>query len=185
MSRLLSATLALCAVAFVAGCTSSSPVASPSEDTTPTIDPSLIPTAPPEGVTDVDVSLYSNGFGEYIFMVGDGPAWCSIIPADDAAVCEQNEVVAEYQPIPSPEDCRFSFGYQAFLHGTKQEGDKTAYFPCTGGFYTDPTDALKLASGERITIAPFTCFVTGITARCDNQSGQYIVLGPQAWALGN
>ena len=46
-------------------------------------------------------AVFANGFGEYIFMVGDGPAWCSIIPADDAAVCEQNEVVAEYQPIPS------------------------------------------------------------------------------------
>ena len=62
---------------------------------------------------------------------------------------------------------------------------ETAEFACAGGSYADPRGSNTLASGQRITMAPFSCFVEDVTARCENETGQYIALGPKVWAIQN
>ena len=170
-----------------AGCSASSnPSMSPSAtDALPTINPSLIPTAPPASVQDVDAASFKTSYGDYIFRVGDGPTWCTISPDFGYTVCEQSEVATQYEPIPMPNSCDYSYGYQVRLWGKKPPTGNVAEFPCSGGAFSDPTGAQTLMDGQRISVAPFSCFVAGITARCQNQGGDYIVLGPQAWALSS
>lgn len=184
---------ALAVVLGVSGCSAqpaSTGTPSPSESagqnqSMPTIAPSLIPSAAPTSVTDVDPSAFLQTSGDYVFKVGNGPTWCTISPSFSMAICEQNEISAQYEPIPVPDTCEYSYGYQVQLRDTKPlDGTPSAFFPCSGGAFTDPTGALSLNDGERITVNPFNCYVSGVTARCENTEGSFIVLGPKAWALG-
>lgn len=186
MPRLSKTLVVFGAVLALAGC--SSPSASPTQtpDPIPSVAASLIPTAPPENVVDVDPEQFLGEFGDYTFRVGDGPTWCTINILTHSVICEQNEASAHYAPIPVPSDCDFSYGYQIQLFATAPEdGSKVADFVCSGGAYADPTDALTLNSGERVSLDGITCFVQGTAARCENESGNYIVLGPDAWATGS
>ena len=45
--------------------------------------------------------------------------------------------------------------------------------------------ALKLHSGESITVGDIKCYVIDFTARCDNKNSQYIALGAKVWAAKN
>ena len=155
-----------------------------SSSPTATVDPTLVPTAAPT-LVEVSAKDFYQADRTYLFKVGDGPAWCSIDPGNDQVVCEINEVSAEYEPVDVPASCDYSYGYQLRLtRGTPAEGNP-ADFLCSGGPYADPSRALKLASGSQIKVGPFTCFVDEFAARCDNQDGSWIVMGPKAWALGN
>lgn len=151
----------------------------------PTPDPALIPDAAPAGLPEADPAIYSDGFGDFIFKVGEGPTWCSISPESGFVLCEHNEAAASYPTIPVPASCDYSFGYQVRLWAKQPETGQTAEFPCMGGSYADPTNAKVLASGQKLTVAPFNCYVEDITARCENADGKYIALGPEVWALGN
>ena len=194
MKRVLTALLAASLIITLGAC-ASTPAAdgssSASAYTTP--DQSLIPKEAPATVVDVDAASFADQFGEYIFKVGEGPTWCTISPAIDGdnsggnVICEQNEAAALYKPIPIPASCDYSFGYQVRLMGVPGavEGTDTASFTCASGFYADPSEAPILAAGQRITVAPFKCFVEDVNVRCENETGQYIALGPKVWALGN
>jgi hypothetical protein len=151
----------------------------------PTPDPALIPDAAPAGLPEADPAVFSDGFGDFIFKVGEGPTWCSISPESGFVLCEHNEAAASYPTIPVPATCDYSFGYQVRLWAKQPETGQTAEFPCMGGSYADPTNAKVLASGQKLTVAPFSCYVEDITARCENEDGKYIALGPEVWALGN
>ena len=151
----------------------------------PTPDPALIPDAAPAGLPEADPAIYSDGFGDFIFKVGEGPTWCSISLESGFVLCEHNEAAASYPTIPVPATCDYSFGYQVRLWAKQPETGQTAEFPCMGGSYADPTNAKVLASGQKLTVAPFSCYVEDITARCENEDGKYIALGPEVWALGN
>lgn len=184
--------LVVCSTLFLAGC-SVTPVATPTEtqsqsetpSQTPTIDPSVIPSASPTAVVTVDAALFLDSNNEYLFRIGEGPVWCTIVPDGGEVVCELNEAAAKYKPVVTPDTCDYSYGYQIALSATKPDGSDTARFLCSGGYYSDPTSAPVLNSGEEIIAAGFTCFVQDVIARCENESANYIVLGPKAWALGN
>ncbi|MEN9731537.1 MAG: hypothetical protein RL488_847 [Actinomycetota bacterium] len=170
----------------LAGCSSPAPTPTSSADPTPSIAASLIPTAPPSDVVDVDPALFAGDFGDYTFRVGDGPTWCTINNIRMNVLCEQSEADAKYPPIPVPSSCEFSYGYQVQLFATQPEdGSKIADFVCSGGAYADPTSAYVLNSGERLTLDGISCFVEGTAARCENEAHNYIVLGPDAWAIGS
>jgi hypothetical protein len=159
----------------------------PSDNTpapTQTFDPALIPTAPPSDALAVDVKVFDTGLGEYTFKVGGGPTWCTLNPTDKFALCEQNEADATYDALTPPASCKLSYGYQFQLFGTKPSKGSAAQITCASGLYADPAQAQTLNPGETLTVGDITCFVTDITARCDNKSGNYIVLGPEVWALG-
>ncbi|WP_138316562.1 hypothetical protein [Rhodoluna limnophila] len=178
----LSLTLGACAAAPVdeptnGGSTQSRP--------TPTPDQALVPTEMPSAVVAIDPEEFNNGFDEYVFKVGEGPTWCTISPVSQFTLCEQNEAAAVYQPIPAPESCVYSYGYQVRLWSSKPESGETAEFACSGGFYSDASQAKTLLTGQSVSAAGFTCFVENVTARCDNASGQWIALGPQVWSLNN
>jgi hypothetical protein len=151
---------------------------------TQTFDPSLIPTAPAEDALAVDPAIFDNTYGEYTFKVSGGPTWCTINGADGFVLCEQNEADATYDPLNVPASCKLSYGYQIKLWGSKPSSGKTADFTCASGLYADPSTAQTLNPGETVTVGNITCFVTDVTARCDNKSGNYVVLGPEVWALG-
>mgnify|MGYP000078282310 CR=1 FL=1 len=167
------------------GDTNPNPTDGQVQPTLPAIDPSLIPTAAPASVIDVDPNLFLTQYGDYLFRVGQGPTWCSISPEFGYAICEQNEVAAQYATIPVPATCDYSYGFQVRLWGVKPEAGQAAEFPCSGGAFADPNGAATLEDGQRITVAPYDCWVQGDTARCENETGDYVVLGPKAWALGN
>ena len=113
-------------------------------------------------------------FGDYTFKVGDGPAWCTINADRRTALCEQSEADAKYAPIPVPNDCEFSYGYQVQLFAdAPEDGTKIADFVCSGGAYADPNSAATLNSGERITLGGITCFVEGTAARCENEAKNF------------
>lgn len=152
---------------------------------TPTPDPALIPVAAPAGLPEANPETYSDGFGDYIFKVGDGPTWCSISPESGFVLCEHNEAAASYPTIPVPATCDYSYGYQVRLWATKPADSQIAEFPCMGGSYADPTSAEILPSGQKLSVPPFSCYVDNITARCENSDGKFIALGPEVWALGN
>lgn len=184
MRRVIIALMAVSLASSLAACSYSDAGPNPSSSL-PVIDPSLIPTAPPEGTRDVAADQYKTGYGDYIFKVGLGPVWCSVNAASHFALCEQNEVTAQYEPIPVPNSCDFSYGYQVQLWATKPSDGSVADFPCAGGSYADPSNAKVLNSGERVQLDDFSCWVDNVTARCENAEKNYIVLGPSAWALGN
>lgn len=148
----------------------------------PTIDQSLVPQEVPEDVVDVDPDLFLVEYGDIIFKVGDGPTWCTLSEFDDIAICEHKETDVRYEPLPIPEDCSFTYGNQIKLLGSATAGQKTADFTCANSPYSDATTSPSLADGEKITAFGFSCFVEGQTARCQNATGDFIVLGPDAWA---
>lgn len=184
MRRGLSVISAIALVIALAGCASDSQPAEPSSSSSslPTPDASLIPAAPGAQVKSIDYTLFDVGYDEYLFKAGAGPVWCTLSAAENWALCEMSEAAAEYEPVPVPEDCEGSFGYQIKLYADSQTAPG---FICSGGYYSDASVAQTLNSGESITVGDITCFVTELTARCDNKSGQYIALGPQVWAAIN
>ena len=161
------------------------PTKQASETPVPTPDPSLLPSEAPADAVEVDPAIFDDGFGDLIFRVGDGPTWCTISTASQFVVCEQNEVAAQYEPIPVPDTCDYSYGYQLRLWANKPAEGDTAEFACSGGSYADPSQAQTLNSGEKISVSPFSCYVDEITARCENESGAWIALGPKVWGLNN
>jgi hypothetical protein len=148
----------------------------------PTIDPALIPQDAPADVVEVDPDLFMVEYGDIIFKVGTGPTWCTLSEYDDIAICEHKETDVRYEPLPIPEDCIYTYGNQIKLLGSPVAGQKNADFTCANSPYSDASTSPSLADGEQITAFGFTCFVEGETARCENQSGDFIVLGPDAWA---
>jgi hypothetical protein len=48
-----------------------------------------------------------------------------------------------------------------------------------------PEGIYDLASGNKITVEGITCFASEQVARCDNETGQYLVLGADVYAFGN
>ena len=187
MSRLAAVALMVSLAIGLGGCAASTDGAnSPSgSQTIPTPDPALIPPAPAETITAVDAANYDDGFGSYVFKVGNGPSWCTITPDLNQVICEQNEAAASYQPIPAPADCNGSYGYQIRLYGAKPATGDVAGFVCSTGQWQDPAQAQVLAAGSKITAGSFTCYVKDTAARCQNETGQYIALGPKVWAVQN
>ena len=187
MSRLTAVALAITLAIGLGGCaTSSDGATSPTQSQSiPTPDPALIPDAPAETITAVDAAAYDDGFGSYVFRVGDGPSWCTITTDLDQVLCEQNEAAASYTPIPAPADCDGSYGYQVRLYGAQPESGDIAGFVCSTGQWQDPAGAQVLAAGTKITAGAFTCYVKDTAARCQNESGQFIALGPKVWAIQN
>ena len=187
MSRIAAVALALTLAIGLGGCASSSDGASSNNNSqsTPTPDPALIPPAPADTVKAVPATTFDDGFGSFVFKVGDGPTWCTIAPDLNQVICEQNEAAASYQPIPAPADCNGSFGYQIRLYGSKPETGDNAGFVCSTGQRQDPAGAKVLPSGSKVTAGSFTCYVKDTAARCQNESGQVIALGPKVWSIQN
>lgn len=183
MGKFLIGVLAL--TLSLTGCAQESEPDMASPEPTPTVDEKLIPTQAPEDVVDVDPARFLTSYGDVIFKVGDGPTWCTMSEFDDFVICEHREFDAKYATIPAPEDCQYSYGYQLRLRGNPVEGSKMAEFTCANANWSDPAAAPALASGERITTYGFSCFVEGQSARCENQAGDFIVLGPEAWATSD
>jgi hypothetical protein len=148
----------------------------------PTIDQALIPQEAPADVVEVDPDLFLVEYGDIIFKVGEGPTWCTLSEFDDIAICEHKETEVRYEPLPIPADCSFTYGNQIKLLGSAVTGEKTADFTCANSPYSDASTSPVLADGEQITAFGFSCFVQGETARCENSTGDFIVLGPDAWA---
>jgi hypothetical protein len=172
----------LIAALVLTGCAAETETTDAATEPTPSIDQTLIPTAPPADVVNVDPGAYLTSYGDVIFKVGDGPTWCTMSEFDDFVICEHKEFDAKYQLLPVPEDCQYTFGYQMRLRGNPVEGSKMAGFTCANANWSDPSTSPVLASGEKITTFGFSCFVEGQTARCENSTGDYIVLGPEVWA---
>jgi hypothetical protein len=191
MSRFTAVALAITLAIGLGGCATSSDGAnSPSSQVIPTPDPALIPPALNDGAIKDSVKAVNNagfddGFGDFIFKVGDGPSWCTITPDSNEVICEQNEAAASYLPIPAPADCQGSYGYQIRLWGSKPATGNIAEFVCSTGQWQDPANAKVLASGSKITAGAFTCYVKDTAARCENGAGQFIALGPKVWAIQN
>ncbi len=186
MSRIVAVVLGLTLAFGLGGCaTSSDGATSSGSQVIPTPDPALIPPAPTETTTAVVASTFDDGFGSFVFKVGDGPSWCTITPDLDQVICEQNEAAASYQPIPTPADCTGSYGYQVRLFGAKPETGDYAGFVCSTGQWQDPAGAKTLAAGSKLTVGAITCSVKDTAARCENTTGQFIALGPKVWAVQN
>jgi hypothetical protein len=185
MRRLVSVVLGLTLAFGLAGCAASSdgPSQTTGSQVIPTPDPALIPPAPADSVKAVPASTFDDTYGDYIFKVGDGPSWCTITPDMNQVICEQNEAAASYQPIPTPANCDGSYGYQIRLWGSTPKTGKTAEFVCATGQWQDPAQAQVLPSGSKVAVAGFTCYVKDTAARCENQTGQFIALGPKVWAI--
>ncbi len=159
--------------------------ASPTDSAFPkqSIDPSLIPDAAPADATVIDPIIFDAGYGEYTFKVGDGPVWCTINKDQKFAICEQDEASAVYEPIDAPATCDYSYGYQFRLRQESFSGQPFVDLPCSGGAYADANAANILNDREVVKVGELTCWVSSITVRCDNAIGNYIALGPEAWAL--
>ena len=147
-------------------------------------DPADIPTTPPTDSLAVDPAVFDVGYSEYSFKVGGGPTWCTINAEEKFAICEQIETDASYDPLPAPDACKVSFGYQFKLYETQPKDVDAAQITCASGLYSDPSTAQTLNTGETLTVGGITCFVTDVTARCDNKKANFIVLGPEVWAKG-
>jgi hypothetical protein len=154
----------------------------PTPDSTPTVEASAAPTVAPVDLVIVEPSKFMTSYGDLIFRVGDGPTWCTLSEAQNVAVCEHSEADALYEPVPIPDDCLDSYGSQLRLLGKPVAGESTAGFTCVSSLYSDPSGAPVLASGESVTDFGFLCFVEEQSARCENSNGDYIALGPKAWA---
>ena len=165
------------------GCTAeTTPTETDGSTPLPTIDQALIPQEAPADVVEVDPDLFLVEYGDIIFKVGDGPTWCTLSEYDDIAICEHKETEVRYEPLPIPADCIYTYGNQIKLLGSPVAGQKNADFTCANSPYSDASTSPSLADGEQITAFGFTCFVEGETARCENSTGDFIVLGPDAWA---
>jgi hypothetical protein len=169
----------------LSGCTTEGEDIEPTPEPTPTIDESLVPTSPPAEVVNVNPADFLTDYGDVIFKVGDGPTWCTMSDFDDLVICEHTEFDAKYEQIPVPDDCQSSYGYQLRLLGSSVEGSKMAEFTCASANWSDPSGAPVLATGAKITTFGFSCFVEGQVARCENGVGDFIVLGPEAWATSD
>ena len=112
---------------------------------------------------------YLTSYGDYVFKIGTGPTWCSINKDAQFVICEQDEAATQYDPIPVPDSCAYSYGFQIRLEATAP----------------NPSKAKTLDNGSAIKVGDFTCYTAGQTARCDNLAGNYVVLGAKAWALGD
>jgi hypothetical protein len=165
------------------GCAAEDTSTSPDGSTPlPTIDQALIPQEAPEDVVEVDPDLFMVDYGDIIFKVGTGPTWCTLSEYDDIAICEHKETDVRYEPLPVPTDCIYTYGNQIKLYGAPAAGEAIADFTCANSPYSDASTSPALLDGEQITAFGFTCFVEGETARCENSTGEFIVLGPDAWA---
>ena len=165
------------------GCAAEDTSTSPDGSTPlPTIDQALIPQEAPEDVVEVDPDLFMVDYGDIIFKVGTGPTWCTLSEYDDIAICEHKETDVRYEPLPVPTDCIYTYGNQIKLLGSSVSGEEIASFTCANSPYSDARTSPVLADGEQITAFGFSCFVQGETARCENSTGEFIVLGPDAWA---
>ena len=184
MRKLLVAVAALTLVSALSGCSGDSN-ASPTKSGAPmpTIDPALIPDAAPADAAQMDPANFDTGYGEYTFRVGEGPVWCTINYESDFSVCEQMEASAQYAPIPIPDTCDYSYGYQMRLWAQAPSGSPIADMPCAGGSYADPVGAKTLNDREKISVNGITCWVDQLNVRCDNEAGNYIALGPEIWAV--
>ncbi len=190
MRKALALVASLILLVAVSACgTSASETPSNEPNTVVTPSASLIPPAPGTDVRSIDPSFYDVGFSEFLFRAGEGPVWCTINADENWALCEQNEAAAEYEPLPTPEDCQGSYGYQLKLYqdptNSTLENKAAAGFMCSGGYYSDPSVAQTLNSGESVTVGDIKCYVSEFTARCDNKNGQYIALGAKVWAAKN
>jgi hypothetical protein len=165
------------------GCAGENTPTSPDGSTPlPTVDQSLIPQEAPADVVEVDPDLFMVDYGDIIFKVGTGPTWCTLSEYDDIAICEHKETDVRYEPLPVPSDCIYTYGNQIRLLGSPAAGEEMAEFTCANSPYSDASASPSLADGEQITAFGFSCFVEGETARCENSTGEFIVLGPDAWA---
>jgi hypothetical protein len=165
------------------GCAAEDTSTSPDGSTPlPTIDQALIPQEAPADVVEVDPDLFMVDYGDIIFKVGTGPTWCTLSEYDDIAICEHKETDVRYEPLPVPTDCIYTYGNQIKLLGSPAAGEQMADFTCASSPYSDASTSPSLADGEQITAFGFSCFVEGETARCENSTGEFIVLGPDAWA---
>lgn len=184
MGGLRIAALAFAVALSLSGCASGTD-AGPTDAPLPrqSIDPSLIPDAAPADVAVIDPIIFDSGYGEYTFKVGDGPVWCTINKDQLFVICEQDEVNAVYEPIDAPATCDYSYGYQFRLRQDSFSGQPFVDLPCSGGAYADATSANVLNDHEAVKVGNLTCWVDSITVRCDNTRGNYIALGPEAWAL--
>lgn len=169
----------------LSGCVAEADPDNPVPTPSPTIDQALIPVAPPEDVVEVEPAKFLTSYGDIIFKVGDGPTWCTMSEVDDFVTCEHKEFDAKYENLPVPADCQYTYGYQIRLRGNPVEGSKMAEFTCANANWSDASLAPMLASGEKITAYGFSCFVQDQSARCENSAGDFIVLGPEAWALSD
>jgi len=177
-------TSALLALALsLTGCAAVESPTSPDGSTPlPTIDQALIPQEAPADVVEVDPDLFTVDYGDIIFKVGSGPTWCTLSEYDDIAICEHKETDVRYEPLPVPTDCIYTYGNQIKLYGAPASGEAIADFTCANSPYSDASTSPALLDGEQITAFGFTCFVQRETARCENSTGEFIVLGPDAWA---
>lgn len=131
----------------------------------------------------VDPSAFDDGYGDYIFRVGSSPVWCTISPTFGFTICELNEADAQYQALPTPDTCNFSYGYQMRLWGAKPEIGELAEFVCTSGAFADPSKAPELLQGQLLSVPPYACYLIDDAARCETEAGSYIYLGVKGWAL--
>lgn len=170
---------------MLSGCTAQTEANVSTPEASPSIDEKLVPTAPPAEVVDVDPAGFLTSYGDVVFKVGDGPTWCTMSEFDEFVICEHREFDATYAALPVPEDCQYTYGYQLRLRGNPVAGSKMAEFTCANANWSDASTSPVLASGERITTFGFSCFVEGQVARCENSTGDYIVLGPNVWAMSD
>ena len=154
----------------------------PTPDSTPTVEASAAPTEAPVDLVIVEPSKFISSNGDLIFRAGDGPTWCTLSEAENVAVCEHSEADALYESVAIPDDCQNAYGSQLRLLSKPVSGEQTAGFACVSSLYSDPSGAPVLASGESVTDFGFLCFVEDQSARCENSNGDYIALGPKAWA---
>jgi hypothetical protein len=167
----------------LSGCSAETTPANPDgAQSLPTIDPALIPQEAPADVVTVDPDLFLVDYGDIIFKVGTGPTWCTLSEYDNIAICEHKETDVRYEPLPVPADCIYTYGNQIKLLGSPAAGEEMANFTCANSPYSDASTSPVLADGEQIIAFGFSCFVQGETARCENSTGEFIVLGPDAWA---
>lgn len=185
MRKFAVVTMAIALALGVSACAPDDGTATPTSQATPTPDQKLVPPVADDTITEVDPTVYDDGFGWISFKVGSGPVWCTITTETDRVLCEQNEASAMYEPIPAPEGCDGSYGYQVQLWANQPESGQIAEFACASGQFNDPTAMQILPSGSKITSGSITCYVKDLTARCDNLNGQWIALGPKTWSLNN
>jgi hypothetical protein len=159
----------------LSGCTSS-------DNQTPN---AQIPGKPAEDVPAVNAMDFANSYGGYVFGVGGGTVWCTINVNPNFVICEHREVDVSYQLPAAPASCEGAWGYQAKLWAFVPSEGKVADWYCSSGLFSDPDGIYDLASGNKITVQGITCFASEQVARCDNENGQYLVLGPEVYAFGN
>lgn len=144
-----------------------------------------IPDKPAADAPTVNAADYANTYGGYVFGVGGGTVWCTINTKPNFVICEHREVDVTYQLPSAPASCEGAWGYQAKLWAFTPSEGKTADWYCSSGLFSDPDGIYDLASGSKITVDGITCFASEQVARCDNENGQYLVLGAEVYAFGN